>query len=613
MTAETDGTGKEPGGMDAGDPPVPAAAPAWTPDAAPDAAIPPDAELLLAVFADLGAGLCLTDHSGRITAVNPHAMALLERPAGALVGADAHDLLHRDAAGAPIPRSECVLLPVLEHGRTVHGDGECDAFLDGNGHLRPIDWAASPIRRDGRIRGAAVLFGDASDRRAAARRQADQLAAVERLTGRLAAVSEISTVLARTPEEDEALGRLVRLLVPRLADWAAVDVCTGLAEVRRVSVASPVRGPAPPGVAALQGGTEEDPAVWLGPLPPVTDSSRAPLARVLRGGEALLLGPDDIAAAGEGPLDAAHGELFAAFGAASVIIAPLRTARGVLGALTVARTEPARPFDASELMLIADIGRRAGLAVDNARLAGRQGETAETVQRHLLAPLPESGRLRLAAGYRPGGREGARIGGDWYDALVLSDGVTALVIGDAAGRGLPAAAHMAQLRNMLHCLIWDRTEPPSLVIDRFEEAMIFTTDIVTATVILARVEGPLDGPWQLHWVSAGHPPPLLVTADGETRYLETGQNPLLGVGVPEPGSRFDAIEPLPADGTVLLYTDGLIEVPGGDLDAGMDRLRRHAAALARHPVDELCDQLLERMPSGGTDDAALLALRLPGE
>ncbi|WP_404819041.1 SpoIIE family protein phosphatase [Streptomyces phaeolivaceus] len=76
-------------------------------------------------------------------------------------------------------------------------------------------------------------------------------------------------------------------------------------------------------------------------------------------------------------------------------------------------------------------------------------------------------------------------------------------------------------------------------------------------------------------------------------------------------SRPNAVEPLPPGSTLLLYTDGLIEIPGSDLDTGLSRLRRHALRLADASLDTLCDQSLARMPPGSTDDVALLALRLP--
>jgi hypothetical protein len=373
-------------------------------------------------------------------------------------------------------------------------------------------------------------------------------------------------------------------------------------------------------------------ARWTGPLPPLSESSRAPLPRVLRGGEAVLLGPEELAGPPPGlsrppgahddarvarvpradsALAEAHRDLLTALGATSAVVAPLRTGREVLGALTVARTDPGRRFDAAELALMADIGRRAGLALDNARLFEQQHDIAVTLQRHLLTPLPRVGLLRLAARYLPA-PPGSQVGGDWYDALVLADGVVALVIGDVMGHNLEAAAGMAQLRSMLRSLAWDRQEPPSAVVDRFDQAMGHISDVPMATLVLARVEGPERGPWRLHWTSAGHLPPLLVTHDGRARYLEEAQGLLLGARIGRPAPRRNAVVPLPARGTLLFYTDGLVEVPGTDLDTGLASLRRHAAALAGHPLEEFCDALLERRPPGGTDDTALLALRLPG-
>ena len=99
------------------------------------------------------------------------------------------------------------------------------------------------------------------------------------------------------------------------------------------------------------------------------------------------------------------------------------------------------------------------------------------------------------------------------------------------------------------------------------------------------------------------------------RDLEAGQGLLLGahLGDGDSDGRPNATEPLPPGSTLLLYTDGLIEIPGSDLDTGLIRLRRHALGLAHASLDTLCDQLLARMSPGSTDDVALLALRLPSE
>jgi serine phosphatase RsbU (regulator of sigma subunit) len=234
------------------------------------------------------------------------------------------------------------------------------------------------------------------------------------------------------------------------------------------------------------------------------------------------------------------------------------------------------------------------------------------MQRHLLTELPQSRDLQLAARYRPA-PAGSRVGGDWYDAFALRDGRTALVIGDVIGHDLQAAARMAQLRNILRALAWDRQEAPAAVVERLDDAMASLTDVPMATMVLAYVEGPPGGPWQLRWTSAGHPPPLLLPAagapTGEARYLESGQGIILGAGG-DPG-RPNGRQHLPAGSTLLLFTDGLVEVPGADLGAGLEGLRRHAADLTHYPLEEFCDRILQTIPPGSTDDTALLAVRVP--
>jgi serine phosphatase RsbU (regulator of sigma subunit) len=207
---------------------------------------------------------------------------------------------------------------------------------------------------------------------------------------------------------------------------------------------------------------------------------------------------------------------------------------------------------------------------------------------------------------------GSQVGGDWYDAFELKDGTLMLVIGDVVGHDLTAAAGMAQLHGILRALAWDHTGPPGAVVDRLDDAMPAITTVPMATLVLARVEGhPPAGPWTLRWTSAGHPPPLLLTPGGHAQYLEAGQGLVLGTPVGTGESRPNATQRLPPGSTLLLYTDGLIEIPGSDLGTGLDRLCRHALTLAHAPLDTQCDQLLARMPPGSTDDVALLALRLP--
>ncbi|WP_162466087.1 SpoIIE family protein phosphatase [Streptomyces taklimakanensis] len=546
------------------------------------------------VFDQLGAGLVVVDSAGLIVAVNPAAEELLDRSAAAMVGEDFHDLLHRRADGTAVPREECLLLAALALGTSARGEG--DGFLRGDGRLIPVAWSGAPVIRNGRLAGMAVLFAHITVGSGSPGNRTTHVTALEDLTGRMALVAEVTAVLAQTLDTDEALSRLSRFLVPRLADWSAIDL-RAEGEVRRVAVTGPE-------------GRDSEREAWQGVLPATAEHSRSPLVRVLHGGEPVLWGPGDIAAPSDSPLAAVQAGFLQSLGATSAVTVPLRTARQVIGALTLVRTGTARPFDAADLALVGDVGRRVGLAIDNARLFGRQREVAEAMQRNLLAPLPRPGPLRLAARYRPA-PAGSQVGGDWYDAFLLRDGATALVIGDVVGHDLPAAAGMAQLHGMLRVLAWDRTEPTVAIVDRLDDALPAITSVSMATLVLARVEGPETGPWRLRWTSAGHPPPLLATPDGHAEYLTRGQGLLLGAGLGS-GGRSEADASLPPGSTLLLYTDGLVEVPGTDLDTGLGRLRHHAAVLARRPLDEFCDQVLTRMSSGSTDDIAILALRVPG-
>jgi hypothetical protein len=152
-------------------------------------------------------------------------------------GQDAHDLLHRDAHGGRIPREQCPLLRAVAERSEARE--ESDLCQRGDGHLIAVSWSTSPVTDDGVFIGTAVLFTDTAGERSARRERAAYTRALEDFTERLTLVAEITDVLSQTLETDEALVRLGRLLVPRLADWAAVDLRVGSGQVHRVAVTGP--------------------------------------------------------------------------------------------------------------------------------------------------------------------------------------------------------------------------------------------------------------------------------------------------------------------------------------------------------------------------------------
>nr|WP_051717794.1 SpoIIE family protein phosphatase [Streptomyces megasporus] len=475
----------------------------------------PEMVLLRAVFDHLGAGVYATDTSGRVIAANPLAGQLVGRPAAQTLGQDLHDLLCRAVDGTTLPREKCRIHTATDAAiaDSRPDEGSKEFFLRDDGTLMAVIWAVTPLRLEGRTAGAVLVFRDYSTRRAAQEEIAAYLAALEELTARLNLISEISAVLVSTLETREVLRRTSRLLVPELADWAAVDL--------RTEEAGPVWR-----VAVHHCGDPDVAQALEGPLPPPPPGSA--LARALRGAQPVLLDADDLALETDRPLaTAAHRDLFDRLGGHSAIVVGLPSRRKVFGALTVARTADSPPYADAEVAVLADIGRRAGPAVDNAQFFVQQRHVAETMQRNLLAPLPHADNLRLAARYRPAGAV-TEVGGDWYDAFVLADGVTVLVIGDVVGHDLQAAAHMAELRNMLRGLAWNHEGPPSMIMRHLDDAMTHTSSAPMATAFLARVEGPEGGPLRLHWTNAGHPPPLLTSADGHARYLEDNPDPPAG-------------------------------------------------------------------------------------
>ncbi|MFF2386286.1 PP2C family protein-serine/threonine phosphatase [Streptomyces sp. NPDC058108] len=411
---------------------------------------------------------------------------------------------------------------------------------------------------------------------------------------RLALLTEATNALSSTLDGAVALRRLCQVLLPQLADWCAEDLLDEHRLAHRVVVAH----------------WERLPTSYLeGPLPPVLESSPDPLARVLRGAGPLVVEPGVMASMKDGSaLHAAQRTLFSELGAHSAVIAPLRARRQTLGALTLARSGDTFPLTENDLALVEDLAHRTALAVDNSRLYASVQSTAELLQRSLLPTLPDVAPLGIAARYVPA-RAAVGVGGDWYDCFALSDGSTAVIIGDVTGHDLPAAVTMGQLRNMLRALVCDRLEPPGDILRRMDVTSHILYGGHTATWIYALLEsGPQDS-WQLKIANAGHPPPLLVSHDGDTRYLSSGHSVLLGI---EPDtSRPSITYTLAPDSTLLLYTDGLIERSGEDFDRGLARLRQHAAALTREPLAVFCDELLAGLARGGNDDIALLAVRVP--
>jgi PAS domain S-box-containing protein len=240
--------------------------------------------------------------------------------------------------------------------------------------------------------------------------------------------------------------------------------------------------------------------------------------------------------------------------------------------------------------------------------AAAQRALSDRLQAALLTPPPTGGDLEIAVRYRPAAH-GAHVGGDWYDAFRRPGGETVLVIGDVVGHDSGAAAAMGQWRGLLRALAYDDDRPLGALLTRAEHVARGLDVGAMATALVARVDPAPPGAGRpLRWTSAGHPPPLLLAPDGGSTLLCT--RPDLVLGVDPDARRAEHAVVLPPGATLLLYTDGLVERRGADLDAGLAALRAAVADLGRAPLERLCDTVLARLvPGAGVDDVAIVAVR----
>ena len=236
----------------------------------------------------------------------------------------------------------------------------------------------------------------------------------------------------------------------------------------------------------------------------------------------------------------------------------------------------------------------------------RQHRIAETLQRALLPQdLPSVEGLAFAARYLPA-EVGFKAGGDWYDVIPLANGDVGLVIGDVAGHGLEAASVMGQLRMAVRAYALEGHRPADIVAHA-DAVLRIVAPQELATIVYAEVD-PASG--RVGLVSAGHPPPIVIGAEG-ARYLEPPRQPPIGVA--RTSTYGELVVDLDPGTTIVLYTDGLIDRRDIALDEGMEQLLTAAGSDRGRPVEAVCRELIKALvPNEATDDIALLAMeRLP--
>ena len=422
--------------------------------------------------------------------------------------------------------------------------------------------------------------------------------AIERITAqevaakqsaKLAFLADASTELSRSLDYQVTLSNVARLAVPTFADWCGIDVVVD-GRLHRLAVEH---------VDPAKVQLAKDLADRYPPDPNAPNGAW----NVMRTGKSELIAEitDEMLVAGA--QDEEHLRIALDLHLRSALTVPLVARGRVLGVITWVSAESERIYSEDDLALAEDLAKRAAIAIDNAELHSETLAAAMQLQRAVLPDeMPHVPGWEIAHYYSPSGR--TEVGGDFYDTVSLGDGRLALFVGDVMGRGVDAAAAMAQMRAAVRA--YTAIDPtPANVLSKLDLmfAQYPTDQLVTLVYLL--VDPARD---EVVVSNAGHPPPVLLRADRSVEQLPLADGCPLGV---VPQERQQTAFPFRSGDTVVAFTDGLIERRDEDISAGQDRVCRSLPMLASSDLSAALDKLVEvlRDPSRDDDVAAVAARR----
>ncbi|MHB1535716.1 MAG: PP2C family protein-serine/threonine phosphatase [Acidimicrobiales bacterium] len=420
------------------------------------------------------------------------------------------------------------------------------------------------------------------------RRRMELVAKLRATERRLSFLLDTATAMAGASDFTAAVERLAAAAVPELGDICFIDSQGEDGRPRRL--------------AAAGGGAElEDMVRVLRHDYPLDLAGIHPAAVVLRTGRPSW-GPltDDLLRAST--RDARHYEITRSLGFHSYLSVPLLHDGAIRGALTLVSAGSGREFNDADRVLAEELASRVSQVLAATRRFDREHRLAHDLQARLLPThLPQVPGALLAFRYLAS-TQGAEVGGDFYDAILLPSGRLGFVIGDVAGHDAGAAARMGQLRSAARVLS-GMVREPALLVDRLQWSWDLLGFDRIATALFGRID-PASGVTVL--ASAGHPPPLLITASGAS-YLPVIPSPPLGAPSAPAGELTFTV---PVGASLLLFTDGLIERRHESLDAGLERLAVAAAAAPQGDPEALCEAVLASLgdPDRRPDDVAILAI-----
>jgi serine phosphatase RsbU (regulator of sigma subunit) len=496
---------------------------------------------------------------------------------------------------------------------TVRGFEVLPEQAEAYSRLAPRSYLIVPLVTRGRTIGALTLLSTREDRKYGSRdiafaghlarrfalaidnaRLFDETRAAHRRASFLVRAGEL---LGSSLDYEQTLQNVAHLAVPDLVDWCAVHLVDENGAIAQVAIA--------------HADPEKERLAWeLSERYPTEPEAPSGVANVIRTGATEYV--DEITDELIDALvpDAEQRQIIKSLGLRASVTAPLRARDRIFGTITFVTAESGRRMTTSDVELFEEVARRAGTAVENAWLYTERTKIAHTLQSELLPKqLPHMPYLDLAVSYRAAG-ELNEVGGDFYDVFPATDDTWLVVVGDVSGKGAEAAGVTALARYTLHAAALQESEP-SQMLDTLNTALLSQRgghDF--CTVCLAAIR-PSEERTEVRIALAGHPPPVLIAADGTTSLL--GQRgTLLGV-FGEPVLADTEIEMHPGD-TLLLYTDGVIEAgrPTSLLgEAGL------AHVLAQQPPESAAEAVEAAAAAAVTaqggpvrDDMALVALRM---
>lgn len=543
-----------------------------------------------AVLAHVAEAISVNDHTGKIVFANRAAAELtLVESAEELMRSSSERLvdpfLFEDEHGRELGRED------FPNIRLMRGESAEPVLMrrvaKQTGEERWLVMRATPIRDpgDGHLIYVVNVVEDITD--------------VKRAALAESFIAEASRTLASSMDYELTLRRVARLAVPGFADWCAVDLIGAHGELERVAVHH-----ADPGKRALAGRYQHDHPPRRGDAIGVAD--------VLRSGRGQLIASVDAETLSSHARDGAHLELLREMGAHSAIAVPMMVGTRAVGVITLLSCRPHRAFSGTDLAVAEELGRLAGISVENARLYTERTHIAHTLQLALLPetlPAIEGGEIEAL--YTAAG-ELNEVGGDFYDAFEVTPGRWMLAIGDVCGKGPRAAGVTALARHTLRAAAVS-SQPPTQILQTLHRALLREPagrDLCTVALVFVEPHG--DGA-SLTIALAGHPAPLVIDRLGGVRRI--GRNGTL-LGVVEPVSVHEVHEELHPGETLLMYTDGASEAGNPDQPLGEDGLRAicsRAPELTLPALLEVIKQAaLERTDGGLRDDMALVAFRVSG-